>query len=138
MGVRRVIAEIPNGEKAPALIEFNALTPGRDNVLEFSLPTASEHREIVLHFGTVPSVVLDFRELILMENGIRTARITDELVFHSSQGYMIDDNKILLTGTFGEQVTVSWPSRGAYRADRILAFVRVGRAPLTDLAGCSP
>lgn len=138
VGVRRVIAEIPNGEKSPALIEFNALTPGRENVLEFSLPAASEHRELVLHFGTVPSVVLDFKELILMENGIRTARITNGLVFQSRQGYMIDDRKILLANAFGERVTVSWPSRGAYRADRILAIVRVGRAPLTNLAECSP
>lgn len=138
VGVRRVIAEFVRPSSGSALIEYNALTPGRENVLEFVLPAASEHREVVLHFGTVPSILLDFRKIVLMEKGVRTAQLSKELTFHSQHGYILDDRKILLAGAFGERLTVSWASQGSYRADRILAYVDVSRAPLSNLQGCWP
>jgi hypothetical protein len=137
VGMRRVIAELPKDGEESDLIEYNALVPETENILEFPLPDAADRSEIMLHFGTAPSVVLDVREVILMANGIRTARISDGLVYQSRHGYLIGDNRVMLTGTYGDRLTISWPELGPVRADKVLVFVDVSRAPLTNLPGCS-
>jgi hypothetical protein len=136
VGMRRVIAEIPRAGKEPNLVEYNALVPEKENILEFLLPEASEHGEIVLHFGTAPSVVLGIRQVVLMKNGMRAAKISEGLVYQTRHGYVIGRDKVLLTGTFGDRLTLSWPALGPVAADRVLVFVHVSRAPLTNLSGC--
>ena len=136
VGMRRVIAEIPSADNEPDLVEYNALVPEKENILEFSLPEASEHSEIVMHFGTAPSVVLVIREVVLMRNGVRTARISEGLVYQTRHGYVLNGNKVLLTGAFGDRLTLSWPALGPIAADSVLVRVHVSRPPLTNLPGC--
>lgn len=138
VGMRRVIAEFPGAGGTPDLIEYNALTPEAENVLEFQMAEGAELSELMLHFATAPSVVLTVREIVLLEKGLRTARITDGLTYQSRNGYVLDDNKVMLTGQFGDQLRIGWPKLGPIRADKALVFVDVARAALTNLPGCRP
>ncbi|MEQ8711317.1 MAG: hypothetical protein RIC36_20215 [Rhodospirillales bacterium] len=138
VGMRRVIAEVPGPGDKPDLIEYNALTPEAENILEFQLAQGAELSDLTLHFATAPSVILNIREIVLLEKGLRTARISDGLIYQSRNGYVLDDNRIMLTGQFGDQLTIAWPKLGPVRADRALVFVDVARAALTNLPGCRP
>tara|TARA_R110000787_G_scaffold16622_55_gene51682 strand:+ start:3878 stop:4906 length:1029 start_codon:yes stop_codon:yes gene_type:complete len=138
VGMRRVIAEIPGADETTNLIEYNALTPEAENILEFQMTEGAELSELMLHFATAPSVILTIREIVLLEKGLRTARISDGLVYQSQSGYVLDDNRVMLTGQFGDQLRIGWPKLGPVRADKALVFVDVTRAALTNLPGCHP
>ncbi len=137
VGMRRVIAEVPNKKGSADLIEYNALVPNSNNVLEFSLPRAQPFEDVVLHFGTMPAVVLDVSTVTLSVRGTRTAQIADRLIMQSRNGFMIDDRRVMLTGTYGDYLRISWPDRGSIQADRIQVSARITRAPLINLPGCT-